>query len=72
MELTATANVVLNTSSTTQQGIKFTPGISSSNVKLDASGLASYEVYGALQLIDKTLNVSNNLTFTYDLEFTAQ
>ncbi len=54
------------------EGIEFIPSNVSSTVTLDINGNGNHYVSGRLQLKDRSAVVSNSLTFTYDLELTAQ
>lgn len=69
----ASVNVAYSAPSQTHEGIQFIiRDIDGYSLTLDAAGQATYRVGGQLVLRDKSVNLSNDLTFTYDVEFSAQ
>lgn len=69
----ASVRVILDNATTTQEGLQFRPILlTGETVNLNFSGEASYNVGGHLTLVDRSQLVSDSLTFTYDLEFSAQ
>ena len=69
----ATVLVNLSTAASTVEGVEFQPLLIGENeLKLDKKGQARYDIGGQLTLIDGSQTTSQSLTFSYELEFTAQ
>lgn len=67
----ATVLVNLDTTAKVIEGLEFVPA-STNQTTLNSNGQSTVGVSGLLTLQDRALVVSNTITFTYDLEFTAQ
>ncbi|WP_028865529.1 hypothetical protein [Psychromonas aquimarina] len=75
--ITGTPNATITVQHTvtpqTIEGITFYSYINSGkSIVLDSAGVGAYKLGGQLQLVDQSLNTSDSLTFSYDLEFVAQ
>ncbi len=55
-----------------KEGIQFGAFHTANSLILDATGDATHSVAGKLVLVDRSAIVNNSITFTFDLEFTAQ